>query len=165
MGRGACYEAHRPFFSALFTEVPKAVVNEVGPPLRVCFQSKAPEASEHPRRTRQRVGKEYRSNIIAQRYSGSLLGRDMRTSMTPNVLARAPKIYSYPTIYRLLPRRNRALLLHQQTTASIGARMCAAAILPSGLTQTNLGHAAFYRIRRPVSGGAPSHRRSEPDVT
>jgi hypothetical protein len=38
----------------------------------------------------------------------------------------------------------------QQTTASIGARMCAAAILRAGLTQTNLGHAAFYRIRRPL---------------
>src|SRR5215217_5216859 len=38
----------------------------------------------------------------------------------------------------------------QQTIASIAARMCAAAILPAGLTQTNLGHAAFYRIRRPV---------------
>jgi hypothetical protein len=24
------------------------------------------------------------------------------------------------------------------------------AVLPAGLTQTNLGHAAFYRIRRPV---------------
>jgi hypothetical protein len=38
----------------------------------------------------------------------------------------------------------------QQTTASIAGRMCAAAILPAGLTQTNLGHAAFYRIRRPL---------------
>jgi hypothetical protein len=27
--------------------------------------------------------------------------------------------------------------------------MCAAAIITAGLTQTNLGHAAFYRIRRP----------------
>ena len=32
--------------------------------------------------------------------------------------------------------------------------MCAAAILPAGLTRTNLGHAAFYRIRRPLLGDA-----------
>ncbi len=36
--------------------------------------------------------------------------------MTPNVLARSPKTHSNPTINRLLPRRNRALLLQQQTT-------------------------------------------------
>jgi len=37
--------------------------------------------------------------------------------MTPNVLAQSPKTHSNPTINRLLPRRNRALLLQQQTTA------------------------------------------------
>jgi hypothetical protein len=82
--------------------------------------------------------------------NGGLLGREMRAKMTPNVLARSPKTHSNRTIKRVLPGRNRALLLQQQTTASIGARMCAAAILPAGLTQTNLGHAAFYRIRRPL---------------
>jgi hypothetical protein len=82
--------------------------------------------------------------------NGGLLGREMRAKKTPNVLARSPKTHSNRTIKRVLPGRNRALLLQQQTTASIAARMCAAAILPAGLTQTNLGHAAFYRIRRPV---------------
>jgi hypothetical protein len=53
----------------------------------------------------------------------------------------------------------------QQTTGSITARMCAAVVFPASLTQTNLGHAAFYRIRGPVWRDAPSHRRSEPDVT
>src|SRR3712207_1065794 len=43
----------------------------------------------------------------------------MRASMTPNVLARSPKTHSNPTINRLLSRRNRALLLQQQTTAML----------------------------------------------
>jgi hypothetical protein len=47
---------------------------------------------------------------------GSLLGRDMRAKKTPNVLARSPKTHSNRTINRVLSGRNRALLLHQQTT-------------------------------------------------
>jgi hypothetical protein len=89
-------------------------------------------------------------NHTANRYSGGLLEWDMGTKMTPNETARSPKTHSNLTIHRVLPRCNRAFLSDQQTTASIAARMCAAAIFHAGLTQTNSGHAAFYRIRRPV---------------
>jgi hypothetical protein len=62
-----------------------------------------------------------RVNHIEIRCNDSLLRREMRAKMTPNVLARSPKTHSNRTINRFLPGRNRALLLHQQTTGKIPA--------------------------------------------
>ena len=75
------------------------------------------EVRRRPGSIKRRGAGVYRPLALAVRLPDSLLGRDMRASMTPNVLAQSPKTHSNPTINRLLPRRNRALLLQQQTTA------------------------------------------------
>jgi hypothetical protein len=72
----------------------------------------------------------YRFNHYGKRCNGSLLGRDMRAKMAPSRLARSPKTHSNPTINRLLPRRNRALLLQQQTTGNLGLGMSCIGFCP-----------------------------------
>jgi hypothetical protein len=101
-----------------------------------------------------RLGKEQKSNITAQRYSGSLLGRDMRASMTLNVLARSPKTHSNPTINRLLPGRNRALLLHQQITdrKGLGDGHAHCAFCEAGAQGVRQKpHLVYRRLRAPFS--------------
>ena len=94
--------------------------------------------------------------------NGGLLGREMRAKKTPNVLARSPKTHSNRTIKRVLPGRNRALLLQQQTTDRCRAHQpngtSSARPLPRGnffLPYGGIGSPAFLLVLPVIPVSAP----------